>query len=114
VELFGIGRRAGFRSPFTHRSGGPNYPERTITKNLMSKITRTVAFLLALAVLPAAWAAIGREEAASLAQQKTPGRVLAVERGVHVDNSIVWHVKMVTAAGEIRLVVIDAATGRAR
>jgi hypothetical protein len=37
-----------------------------------------------------------------------------VERGVHVDASVVWHVKVLTASGEVRLVVIDAQTGRAR
>lgn len=81
----------------------------------MPRITRnSVALLLALAFLPVAWAAVGRDEAVSLAQQKAAGRVLAVERGVHVDNRVVWHVKVLTAAGEVRLVVIDAETGRSR
>jgi len=82
----------------------------------MSRIARSSAvLLLALGcVLPAAWAGIGRDEAASLAQRMTPGRVLAVEQGVHVDNSKVWRVRMVTPAGELRLLVIDAETGRAR
>jgi len=75
----------------------------------------TLAVLLALAaVLPAAWAAVSRDEAASLAQRKTPGRVLAVERGLHVDNSVVWRIQVLTTAGEVRLVVIDAETGRLR
>jgi hypothetical protein len=82
----------------------------------MSRIARSGAvLLLALGfALPAAWAAIGRDVAASLAQRATPGRVLAVEQGVHVDNSPVWRVRMVTPAGELRLVVIDADTGRLR
>lgn len=76
---------------------------------------RPVAVLLALAfLLPAAWAAVGRDEAVSLAQRVAPGRVLAVEHGVHVDNSLVWRVKVLTRAGELRLVVIDQATGRSR
>ena len=37
----------------------------------------------------------------------------AAER-VHVDNSLVWRVRLVTASGEIRLIVIDEATGRVR
>lgn len=74
----------------------------------------SVALLLALFLLPAAWAGIDREEAASLAQRTAPGRVLAVEHGVHVDNSLVWRIKVLTPAGEIRVVVIDAATGRSR
>ena len=75
----------------------------------------SIAFLLALVVLlPAAWAAVSREEAASLAQHKAPGRVLKVERGLHVDNSVVWRIQVLTKAGEVRLVVIDAETGRLR
>lgn len=74
-----------------------------------------VALLLGLGILlPAAWAGVGRDEAASLAQRKTPGRVLAVERGLHVDNSVVWRIQMLTTAGEVRLVVIDAENGRLR
>jgi drug/metabolite transporter superfamily protein YnfA len=74
-----------------------------------------VALFLALGfLLPAAWAGVGRDEAASLAQRTAPGRVLAVEHGVHVDNSLVWRVKVLTAAGELRLVVIDAESGRSR
>lgn len=74
-----------------------------------------IAVLLALAcLLPAAWAGVGRDEAVSLAQRVAAGRVLAVEHGVHVDNSLVWRVKVLTRGGELRLVVIDAATGRSR
>jgi hypothetical protein len=75
----------------------------------------SVALFLALGfLLPAAWAAVGRDEAASLAHRMAPGRVLAVEQGVHVDSSLVWRVKVLTPAGELRLVVIDAETGRSR
>lgn len=78
-------------------------------------VVSSLAFLIALVVLlPAAWASVSREEAASLAQRKAPGRVLKVERGLHVDNSVVWRIQVLTAAGEVRLVVIDAETGRLR
>ncbi|HEX7889289.1 MAG TPA: PepSY domain-containing protein [Ramlibacter sp.] len=82
----------------------------------MPRIPRSsVAVLLALVfLLPTAWAGVGREEAASIAQRKAPGRVLAVEHGVHVDNSLIWRVKLLTSTGELRLVVIDAQTGRYR
>ena len=82
----------------------------------MPRIVRSsVAFLLALGVLlPAAWAGISRDEAVSLAQRMAPGRVLAVEHGVHVDNSLVWRVRVLTSAGDLRLMVIDAETGRSR
>jgi hypothetical protein len=78
-------------------------------------VVSSIAFLLALVVLlPAAWAGVSRDEAASLAQRKAPGRVLAVERGLHVDNTVVWRIQVLTAAGEVRLVVVDAETGRLR
>ena len=80
-------------------------------RNALSRL----AVLLALALLlPAAQAAVDRDQAAALAQHIVPGRVLAVERGVHVDNSIVWRVRMVTTSGELRVLVIDAETGRSR
>jgi len=82
----------------------------------MSRLARSsVVLLLALGfVLPAAWAGIGRDEAASLAQRMAPGRVLAVEQGVHWDNKQVWRVRIATSAGELRLVVLDAETGKPR
>ena len=82
----------------------------------MSRITASLAtlFLGTAVLLAPAWAAVGREEAASLALRKTPGRVLAVERGLHMDNSVIWRIQVLTAAGEVRLVVVDAETGRIR
>ena len=75
----------------------------------------SLALVLGLAaVVPAAWAAVDRDQAVTLAQRVAPGRVLAVERGLHVDNSIVWRVKVLSAQGEIRDVVIDATSGRTR
>ena len=73
------------------------------------------ALLLGLVfLLPAAWAGVTREEAAPLAQRIVPGRVLEVERGLHVDNRVVWRIKVLTEGGDVRLVVIDAETGRSR
>lgn len=82
----------------------------------MPRITLSgVAVLLGLAfLLPPAWAAVDRAQAATLAQQTAHGRVLAVERGLYVDNSVVWRVTVLTASGEVRVVVIDAATGKPR
>lgn len=82
---------------------------------MTSLIRATVILLLSLGfLLPAARAEMTREEAASIAQRAAPGRVLAVEHGVHVDNKLVWRVRMLTEAGELRLFVIDAETGRLR
>jgi len=76
-----------------------------------SRLAVLLGFVL---LLPAAWAGVSRDEAATLAQHMVPGRVLAVEQGVHVDNSVVWRVRIVTASGELRVLVLDAQTGRAR
>ena len=82
----------------------------------MSRFVRpAIALALGLGcLLPAAWAEISRDQAIALAQGVAPGRVLAVEHGVHVDNKLVWRVRIATAAGELRLVVLDAETGRVR
>jgi uncharacterized membrane protein YkoI len=82
----------------------------------MTRIARFgIALVLGLGfLLPAAWAEITRDQAVAVAQGKAPGRVLAVEHGVHMDTTLVWRVRIATAAGELRLVVIDAETGRVR
>ena len=65
-------------------------------------------------LLPAAWAEISRDQAIAVAQGVAPGRLLAVEHGLHMDNKLVWRVRIATAAGDLKLVVIDAETGRVR
>ncbi|MBE7941399.1 MULTISPECIES: PepSY domain-containing protein [Ramlibacter] len=73
---------------------------------------RTRLLLLCAALLSApAWAEVGREQAAAVAQQVAAGRVLAVERG-EAGGRPVWRVKVLTARGEVRVVLIDAASGR--
>ena len=58
-----------------------------------------------------AWADVSRDDAASIAQQASGGRVLAVER-TERDGRVVWRVKVVTAQGEVKVLLIDAASGR--
>nr|WP_242528856.1 PepSY domain-containing protein [Ramlibacter ginsenosidimutans] len=60
-----------------------------------------------------AWAAVGRDEAAAVAQRETGGRVLAVERS-DAGGRAVWRVKVVTPSGEVRVVLVDATTGQTR
>ena len=63
---------------------------------------------LALAGAPAAWADVGPDQAAAVASQATGGgRVLSVDRAGRA-----WRVKLVTGRGEVRVVMVDAATGR--
>lgn len=69
-----------------------------------------VCALLLASALPA-WADVGRDEAAAAAQRVASGRVLAVERA-EVDRKPVWRVKILSAQGEVRIVVVDAASGR--
>lgn len=54
-----------------------------------------------------AWADISRDDAAAAAQRASGGRVLSVERA-----GPAWRVKVVTAKGEVRVIVVDAASGR--
>ncbi|MBE7369627.1 PepSY domain-containing protein [Ramlibacter pallidus] len=74
--------------------------------------TRKLICALALAVASAgAWAQVSRDGAAAAAQRVSPGRVLAVERA-DADNRPAWRVKVLTPSGEVRVILIDAATGR--
>lgn len=67
------------------------------------------ALLIALAT--PAWADIGRDEAAVAAQRQSQGRVLSVEKS-ESDRRPVWRVKIVTPQGEVRVILVDAASGR--
>jgi len=70
------------------------------------------AVLLAAAGLPAL-AATSRDDAAAIAQRNTGGRVLAVDRA-DAGGRAVWRVKVVTAGGQVRVVLVDVATGQAQ
>jgi uncharacterized membrane protein YkoI len=67
------------------------------------------ALLIALAA--PAWADIGRDQAAAAAQRVATGRVLSVDR-TEADHRPVWRVKVLTTQGEVRVIMIDAASGR--
>ena len=67
------------------------------------------AFLMAMA-LPV-WADVSRDDAATVAQQVSGGRVLAVEK-TERDGRPVWRVKVLTPQGEVKVILIDAASGR--
>lgn len=76
----------------------------------MKLIRFLLCALLFASALPA-FADVGRDEAAAVAQRVASGRVLAVERA-EVDHKPVWRVKILTAQGEVRVVIVDAASGR--
>ena len=66
---------------------------------------------LLMALATPAWADIGRDDAAA-AQRASGGRVLSVEKTGSAGRPV-WRVKVVTAQGEVRVILIDAGTGQA-
>ena len=76
----------------------------------MNALVKPVCALLIAWAAPA-WAEVSRDEAAAAAQRVTSGRVLSVEQA-EADRRPVWRVKVLTAQGEVRVILIDAASGR--
>jgi uncharacterized membrane protein YkoI len=75
---------------------------------------KRAALLLACALLAGAapsWADVSRDDAAARAAQAGGGRVLSVEKS-DSGGRVVWRVKLVTTQGEVKVVLVDAATGR--
>jgi uncharacterized membrane protein YkoI len=58
-----------------------------------------------------AWADVSRDDAAATAQKASGGRVLAVDK-TERDGRTAWRVKVLTPQGEVKVMLIDAATGR--
>ena len=77
----------------------------------MTTIARLLCALLIASAAPA-WAEVGRDQAAAIARQQADGRVLSVDR-VQSGQRAVWRVKLLTGRGEVRVIYVDAATGRA-
>lgn len=75
----------------------------------MKRLAFIVALLLAAAA--PAWADVSRDDAAAVAQRASGGRVLAVERA-DAGNRPVWRVKVLTPHGDVRVILVDVATGR--
>ncbi|MBK9440696.1 MAG: PepSY domain-containing protein [Comamonadaceae bacterium] len=72
----------------------------------------TLISWLLMALATPAWANMDRDAAAAAAQKASGGRVLAVEKSER-EGRAVWRVKVVTPQGEVRVMLIDAASGRA-
>ena len=76
----------------------------------MKALTHLIcATVLALAV--PAWASVSRDEAAAVVQRANGGRILSVEQS-EAGGRAVWRVKVVTAQGEVRVILIDVASGK--
>jgi peptidase YpeB-like protein len=82
-------------------------PSRRVMKALLKPFC---ALLIVLAA--PAWADVSRDEAAAAAQRVSSGRVLSVEK-TESERRPVWRVKVLTDKGEVRVILIDAGSGRA-
>jgi uncharacterized membrane protein YkoI len=76
----------------------------------MNKLARWLCAALMVLALPV-WADLSRDEAAAAAQRMSGGRVLSVEKSESARRPV-WRVKVVTAQGEVRVILIDAASGQ--
>jgi uncharacterized membrane protein YkoI len=76
----------------------------------MNVLVKPLFALLVLVASPA-WADINRDEAAAAAQRVASGRVLSVDK-TEADRRAVWRVKVLTGQGEVRVILIDVASGR--
>jgi uncharacterized membrane protein YkoI len=78
---------------------------------------KPVRLLLCAAVLAlsglSAFAAVSRDDAAAVAQRQTGGRVLSVEQA-DAGGRPCWRVKVVTPRGDVRVVLVDMASGQTR
>ena len=81
-------------------------PRRT-----MNVLVKPICAVLIVLAAPA-WADLGRDDAAAAAQRLSSGRVLSVEKSESARGPV-WRVKVVTAQGEVRVILIDAVSGRA-
>ena len=77
----------------------------------MKTFARLACCAVVMVLATPVWADMGHDEAAAVAQNATGGRVLSVDRA-ESGRRPVWRVKVVTPQGEVRVLLIDVATGR--
>ncbi|MEO7393027.1 MAG: PepSY domain-containing protein [Ramlibacter sp.] len=77
----------------------------------MNILVKPICAILVVLAAPA-WADLSRDDAAAVAQRLSPGRVLSVEKAESAPRPA-WRVKVVTAQGEVRVILVDAASGKA-
>lgn len=76
----------------------------------MKLVFTSICAALMLLASPA-WADVSRDGAAAIAQRVASGRVLSVERA-ESGGRPVWRVKVLTAKGEVRVILVDVGTGQ--
>lgn len=76
-------------------------------KTIIPLLQAIILSLSLLLITPVYAADISKQQAVSIAQQVYPGRILAVKH-----NGAVYRVKTLSDSGEVRIIVIDANTGK--
>ena len=76
----------------------------------MQLLLRSICAALVL-LCGTAWADLSRDDAAAVAQRLASGRVLSVDKADAAGRPA-WRVKVLTPQGEVRIILIDAASGR--
>ena len=71
----------------------------------------TLLLVLLTTLAAPAWAQVSRDAAAATARQASGGRVLSVDLSEQ-DGRAVWRVKVLTPQGEVRVLLLDVATGQ--
>jgi uncharacterized membrane protein YkoI len=66
-----------------------------------------LALICSITPLPASAESLSQQQAVEIAQQQFPGRVLSVKR-----NDDIIQVKILSADGEVRIIKIDANSGK--
>jgi uncharacterized membrane protein YkoI len=80
-------------------------------RNFMKRLAHGICCAALAATSIASWADVSRDEAAAAAQRLGGGRVLSVEKS-ESGRRPVWRVKVITSQGEVKVILIDAASGQ--
>ena len=78
---------------------------------MKNQLISVLVLLGVLATPGLALARVSADQAAAVAQQSVAGRVLAVEK-INASGREVFRVKLLTANGEVKVILIDAETGQ--
>ena len=79
-------------------------------RHTMNTLIKPICAVLVVLAAPA-WADLSRDDAAAVAQRLSSGRVLSVEKSESARRPV-WRVKVVTPQGEVRVILIDVASGQ--
>ncbi len=78
----------------------------------MKRLAHSICCAVLMACAIPAWADVSRDQAAAAAQRLASGRVLSVDKTESAGRAV-WRVKVITAQGEVKVILIDANTGQA-